>query len=91
MLTHKRLTRYKLDLFPFDVFCEILMNCGRQEEVTLPKCEAVAHFLLRGLYHLLYETTLQTQRAILSCPIDIKTYRIIFLFHKPFILNGNCF
>lgn len=91
MLTHKRLTRYKLDLFPFDVFCEILMSCGRQEEVTLPKCEAVAHFLLRGLYHLLYETNLQTQRAILSCPIDIKTYRIIFLFHKPFILNGNCF
>ncbi len=48
MLTHKRLTRYKLDLFPFDVFCEILMSCGRQEEVTLPKCEAVAHFSAKG-------------------------------------------
>ncbi len=91
MLTHNRLTRYKLDLFPFDVFCEILMSCGRQEEATLPKCEVLAHFLLRCLDHLLYETYLQTQRAILACPIDIKTYRILFLIHKPFILIGNGF
>lgn len=85
MLNHKRLTQYKLRQFA--VFCEIF-GCGRQQEVTLPKGGALVLVLLRGLYHLLVlELNLHTQIATLTCSINLKTYRILILIHKPAILN----